>query len=94
MSDTQVFEKFQKQQLKTVGDLITALELLPKNTNVNSLGADLGGYDVETAPYVCVNYDEKSNTVNLSHINYDIYRAVEKNLISYEEYKTLTQSDE
>lgn len=88
------FEEFQSRKIKTVGELIKRLQELPIDATFDISDADIGGYDVSGADYIDMHYDKKSKIVRFGHFEYEAYEAQEKGLITYEEYKELTKTEE
>lgn len=83
------FEEFKSRKILTVGELIEKLKQLPQDATLQSEGGDIGGYDVSTANYIDINYDKENNVVSFSHMEYEMYEAQEKGLITYEQFKEL-----
>ena len=85
------YKEFQNRKILTVSKLIEKLKELPQDATLKSEGGDIGGYDVSSANYIDINYDNKNNIVSFSHMEYEMYEAKEKGLITYEQFEELNQ---
>lgn len=83
------YEEFKKRKIESVDQLIKVLQKLPKNVKFISEGADIGGYDVSERDYLDLDYCKETNSVKFSHMEYELYEAQEKGLITYDEYLEL-----
>lgn len=89
------YEEFKNRKILTVGELIEKLKELPQDATLQSVGGDIGGYDVSSANYIDINYNKENNIVSFSHMEYEMYEAQKKGLITYEQFKELNdETDE
>ncbi len=83
------YEEFKARKVETVSQLIEKLEQFPPDASVESTGGDVGGYDVTSANYLDLKYNQEKNSISFSHMEYEMYRAVQKGLITLEQFKEL-----
>lgn len=57
-------------------------------------GGDIGGYDVSERDYLDLNYCKETNSVRFSHMEYELYEAQRKGLITYDEFLELNNESE
>lgn len=85
------YEEFESRKIKTIEELIKALSLLNPKTKIEGVGADCGGYDVCGTPYCIIDYNDKTDTISISNMEYEIYEAYQKKEITLEEYNILNE---
>lgn len=88
------YNEFKNRKIKTVGELIEALKSYPKDATLTSDGGDIGGYDVTSAPYVDIKFDQVNKVVSFGHMEYEMYQAYEKNQLTYDQFKELNEEDD
>lgn len=77
MSD---YHRLYTSSARTVGELIEKLKKLPLSTPIEAAGADIGGYDISSQPYVSIEY--KDDTLYLSHHEYEAYELKKSGRLS------------
>ena len=88
------YQEFKKRKIESVDQLIEVLQKLPKDVKLLSEGGDIGGYDVSERDYLDLNYCKETNSVRFSHMEYELYKAQEKGLITYDEFLELNNESE
>lgn len=89
------YEEFKNRKILTLGELINRLKDFPQDATLLSRGGDIGGYDVSSANYIDILYNKERNIIIFSHMECEMYKAVEKKLITHKQFEELNdETDE
>jgi hypothetical protein len=80
---------FKRRKIKTVGELIGALEKYSSDTGLLVGDADCGGYDIVDKNYVVL--IEQENRIRIGHLEQELAKAEDDGRISRQEYDELNE---
>lgn len=83
------YEEFKNRKILTLGELMNRLKDFPQDATLLSQGGDISGYDVISANYIDIQYDKERNIISFSHMECEMYKAVEKKLITHKQFEEL-----
>jgi hypothetical protein len=84
---SELYEKLKLEKITNVGELISKLKKLPRNTPIYVTNADVGGYDVTTHPHCFI--EKYDDGITFEHKEYELNKAMEKGIITEQEYKSI-----